>query len=127
MAFEHIEEIMKHAIATSVWRPADVTIEPDTKLTQWQVHKVSTTDDNLSTVHFMGYTGGRYGEGRVCSAILEYDAKTKKGVTKSGRVYELVGDPGFNKDAMYVFNIWCARFPIPTIFEDITDQYAGLV
>ena len=126
MAFEHIEEIMKHAIATSVWHPADVTIEPDTELTQWQVHKV-TTDDGLSTVHFMGSTGGRYGEGRVCSAILAYDTKTKKGVTKSGRVYELIGDPGYSKDAMYVFNIWCNRFPETTVFEDITDQYAGLV
>ena len=119
-----MERVMKHAIATSVWRPADVSVEPDTKLVQWQVHQVTTPDDGLSTVHFMGYTGY---EGRVCSAILEYDAKTKKGVTKSGRVYELVGDPGFNRDAIYVFSIWCDRFPENTIFEDITDQYAGLV
>lgn len=119
MAFKHIEETMKRAVASSVWRPTNVAIEPDTKLTQWQAHRV-TTPDGISTTHFMGYTGF---EGRVCSAVQAYDPKTRKGITKSGRVYELLGPPGFNRDALYVFSIWCDRFPETTKFEDVTKEY----
>lgn len=119
MKTQTLSQIREDAIASSVYRPASVTQEPHTTLTQWQAFKVST-DDGQVTNHFMGYTGY---EGRVCSGILEYDNITRKGITKSGRIYELIGTSGFNKDAMYVFSIWCSRFPKTTVFENISEQY----
>ena len=114
-----LEQLMKDAVDASVYRPASVVQEPHTRLTQWQVHRV-TTVDGFSSIHFMGYAGY---EGRVCSSVQTYDPTTKRGITKSGRIYELIRDPGVNRDAMYVFNNWCSRFPESTIFENITHQY----
>ncbi len=31
---------------------------------------------------------------------------TRRGVTKSGRVYKLIGEPGFDADADYVWMLW---------------------
>lgn len=112
-------ELLNHIEESSIWRPASVEQEPYTKLTQWRVYNV-TYNGKIKT-HFSGYAGY---EGRVCSAIQSYDKNTRRGITESGRVYELVGDPGFNKDAVYVFGNWCARFPEDTEFEDITDTWA---
>lgn len=106
-------------VGTSIWRPASVTQEPNTKLTQWRVYQA--IDFTLVSTHFVGYAGYA---GRVCSAIQSYDKRTKCGITKSGRIYELVGPSGYNQDAMYVFSDWCARFPRDTIFKDITDTWA---
>lgn len=92
--------------ATSIWSVASVDVEPETKLTQWRVFKVLAKDGLPESVHFVGYTGW---EGRVCSAVQTYDPKTKRGVTRSGRVYELVGQSGYNSDAMYVWSRWYTR------------------
>ena len=116
--YQELEQLAKVAEAMSIWRPTSVEQEPQTRLTQWRVYEV--THDNLTTIHFIGHTGY---EGRVSSAVQTYDPTTKRGVTKSGRVYELVSNPGHNKDAMYVFNVWCSRFPEVATFIDITSEY----
>lgn len=92
--------------ASSIWSVAPVEAEPETKLSQWRIFKVLAKDGFPETTHFVGYTGW---EGRVCSAVQTYDPNTKRGVTRSGRVYELVGDSGYNSDAMYVWSAWRNR------------------
>lgn len=111
-------ELIDAIVASSVYRPASVEQEPCTNLTQWQVYEV--TQGSVITAHFVGCA--RY-EGRVSSAVQEYDHVTKTGRTSSGRLYKLVGEPGHNKDAMYVFNTWIHRFPIGTPYEEVTDDY----
>lgn len=103
---------------TSIWQVADVKDEPHTQLTQWRIFLVDGKD-----IHFVGYTGGWHGEGRVCSAVQTFDPATRKGTTKSGRIYELVGDSGFNKDAMYVWARWLGLYGSPPA-EDVTDTYS---
>lgn len=84
--------------ATSIWSVASVQEEPETVLTQWRVMQVDG-----DSIHFVGNAGY---EGRVCSAVQSYDPSTRRGVTLSGRVYELHGDSGYNSDAMYVWARW---------------------
>lgn len=113
---KNIKQLLK---MPSVWKPASVTQEPNTILTQWRVFKVAADATNKeSTIHFVGYAGY---EGRVCSPVIEYDPETHKGVTKSGRVYELAGRSGFNSDAMYVWRIW--KDATNAVTTDITEQY----
>lgn len=102
----------------SVWQPASAAQEPKTKLTQWRVYKV--TNELEDSIHFVGYAGY---EGRVSSKVVSYAPGLKRGVTQSGRVYELLHHSGFNGDAMHTFNVWCNRFPKDTKFVDITEQY----
>lgn len=114
---EELDELAQAVEKLSIWKPASVKQEPETKLTQWQVHKVKVGDDE--TIHFMGYAGY---EGRVCSAVQEFDMTTMRGRTKSGRIYELIGEPGTNRDAIYVWNHWVSRFNNPQI-TCITGEY----
>lgn len=123
---EELSELAKATIATSIWRPDSVTDEPEVKLTQWRVYLVKANIDSTGdTIHFVGSVGYRYSEGRVCSPVQTYDPTTKKGITRSGRIYELVGQSGHNRDALYVWNHWLNRFnPIPEIV-DLTDTYSN--
>lgn len=107
--FEHLENI-------SIWKVADVKDEPQTQLTQWRIFLVDGKD-----IHFVGYAGY---EGRVCSAVQTFDPTTRRGVTKSGRIYELIDHPGFNGDAMYVWRRWLDINDNPPA-EDVTDTYIG--
>jgi hypothetical protein len=67
----------------SIWVIAPVTAEPEAVLTRWCIFE---TDKD--TRHFVGYDGR---SGRVSSFIVEFDPKTRKGTTASGRVYQLRG------------------------------------
>lgn len=121
MKIKELDHLCDIVTTQSIWKPASVTQEPETRLTQWRVMKVSADfNTHKDTIHFVGYTGY---EGRVCSAVQTYDPITKRGITKSGRVYELVGDSGFNGDAIHVWNVWFARVGTTAKVEDITDTY----
>ena len=45
-------------------------------------------------------------EGRVSTAVMQFDPGTMSGRTASGRVYRLQGPVGFHPDAMYVRSTW---------------------
>ncbi len=107
------------AVRASIWRPSSVQVEPQTTLTGWRVYEVDGGNDYPITIHFVGWAGY---EGRVCSPIQEYDPTTKRGITRSGRVYELKGSSGHNRDAAYVWGVWCDRNNIVDV-KDITHEY----
>lgn len=89
-----------------VWVPRSVSEEPELRLSDWSVFEVTMGGSSERTRHFVG-TSIRDREGRVSSAVESFDAKTKRGVTSSGRVYELVGSrTGMNLDAEYTWNHW---------------------
>jgi len=49
-------------------------------------------------------------EGRVSSPIVTFDKENMRGITRSGRVYQLTEiGPGFNADADYVLGEWLHR------------------
>lgn len=105
---------------SSIWRPASVQEEPETVLTQWRVMDVELTpESNEYTTHFVGWAGY---EGRVCSPVKTYDPSTRRGVTSSGRVYELSGSSGNHPDAMYVWLRWLRIYGNPN-YRDVTGEY----
>lgn len=103
----------------SVWRPASIQQEPMTRLTNWMVMKVLAQDECPESIHFIGWAGY---EGRVCSAVQEFDKSTMKGRTQSGRIYELVGPPGCNRDALHVWGFWIQNYGNPP-WEEVTGEY----
>jgi len=118
----NFEKLIDHLESISIWKPADVTQEPNTKLTQWRIYRAKADFHGTGdTIHFVGYAGY---EGRVSSAIQTFDAKSLKGVSGSGRIYQLTGDSGFNGDAMYVWGRWVTMNGNPEV-EDITETYSG--
>ena len=94
---------MKALIITGgIWQVASIKDNPEVTLDQWTVRQVMPA----GTLHFVGYHHA-YREGRVSSAIIRFDPEAMRGVTKSGRIYQLRGDTGFNSDAEYVWDRWC--------------------
>ena len=114
-----MELLAAFAEARSIWKPASIQDEPETRLTQWRVFKVKGLSNEDETIHFVGRANW---EGRVCSPVQTYDPTNRRGVTRSGRVYELLGPSGHNSDAMYVWGRWCNMNQIEEVI-DITEEY----
>ena len=86
----------------SVWRVANIDKEPQITLTHWLIWQLPG-----GSRHFNGWNVSGM-EGRVSSAIVEFDPRAMIGKTASGRIYKLSGPPGANIDAAYVWNTWCS-------------------
>ena len=85
----------------SIWKVAAVQDHPEAVLSSWRVFELPDGDR-----HFCGYET-YFGEGRVSSRVESFDPSAQQGVTRSGRVYQLAGAPGYNSDALYVWTRWC--------------------
>lgn len=109
----------------NVYSIGSVLAEPETTLEDWQIAAV-TTESLGRQFHFYGRNCDR-GDGRVSSQIQAFDAKTMCGVTRSGRVYQLIGPPGHSDDAEYVFGHWLrSAFVEPATFENGTEEFIRL-
>lgn len=95
--------------------PLPVYVDPEIRLASWRVYALPNGDH-----HFVGWNLD--GEGRVSSKIVSFDPTTRIGITRSGRAYELVGDPGNDSDALYTWGAW-KRFNNSESCTDVTDQY----
>lgn len=84
----------------SVWQVSPIEDEPETVLERWHVFETPA-----GTRHFCGFVGALR-EGRVSTAVMQFDPGTMSGRTASGRVYRLQGPVGFHPDAMYVRSTW---------------------
>lgn len=84
----------------SIWLTPPVELEPGIHLVRWRIFQREN-----GKAHFVGYYPEGF-EGRVSSAIESFDPITRRGVTQSGRVYQLVGWPGFDPDAMQLWELW---------------------
>jgi len=100
-----------------IWSVADVDDQPEITLRSWRVYETERGEH-----HFIGYCVENE-SGRVSSAIVSFDAKTRAGITRSGRRYVLSEEPGFNPDAFHVWSIWAARYGV-TETKDVSDEYA---
>jgi hypothetical protein len=88
----------------SIWKASDISETPHIQLSEWAIYEVQCGDRPPSR-HFVGYNLIER-EGRVSSAIVEFDRKSLTGKTESGRIYSLVGEEGYNSDARYVWAHW---------------------
>ncbi len=85
----------------AIWITRPVDEIPEIQLIDWDVRELPDGDR-----HFVGWNITEM-EGRVSSKIVTFDQRYMTGVTRSGRVYQLVRSPGYNSDAEYVWQAWC--------------------
>lgn len=98
----------------SIWRTKPVSDQPSLSLDSWRVYELPD-----GSRHLVGYCVEN-GEGRVTSAVAEFDTLTMAVKTASGRAYSLRGAPGFNSDAMYVWTAWVTINKV-TDFTDVSN------
>lgn len=94
---------------------APVSVEPQKIIRQWSIRK-----DSEGYLYFVGYCEQERG-GVVSTAIQTFDRQTMRGVTRSGRVYSLIGETGRNGDAEYVWGYWC-QFNNVTEWTDVSEE-----
>lgn len=92
-------------ISAGVWECAPVSERPEILLTDWHVFEVQLPGRTERSRHFAGQNVTDH-EGRASSAIVTFDAATGRGLTESGRVYQLQGSTGFTGDGEYTWNQW---------------------
>ena len=96
-----------------IWTIGSVEAEPSVELLRWKIFEVEESARHFVGVDSLDFTG------RVSSAVVEFDAVAMRGVTQSGRVYHLLGNPGDSEQATYVWDRWCAVNSVRA-FEDVT-------
>lgn len=105
----------------ALWRIGPVAAEPEVSIVRWRVLEIDG-----GTRHFVG-TDERDFSGRVSSPIVAFDHHTLRGKTQSGRVYQLVGNPGRSDNSDYVWQRWCEGTEVES-FSDVTNELlAGVV
>jgi hypothetical protein len=89
----------------------------------WQIYKVveAKAHHEFFGYHFVGYDVRGY-HGAVSSKIEQFDPVKMCGVTRSGRVYQLVGAPGVNADGQHTLAGWVLANEV--VVEDATDEFA---
>ena len=88
-----------------IHRVAPLSQEPVTVMSIWSLVQVSWASGER-TRHLVGRANR---EGRVCSDIVAFDLDSMTATTRSGRQYRLQGEPGRNRDAWFVFEVWLGR------------------
>jgi hypothetical protein len=117
-----IEEINRLIALPSIWSQPPVSAEPEKWVSDWQVFKVVSSKFPIENFgfHFVG-RDVRAWNGAVSSKILQFDPTKLRGVTRSGRIYSLVGMPGIDADAEYTFEGWCAGNQV--VAENATEEF----
>jgi ATP-dependent Lon protease len=100
---------------------ASIDEEPEESIYSWSIRELQTSYEPQRTRHLVGYLP-YYGEGRVTSAIQVFDKESKRIVTKSGRIYSLMGEPRYHPDGEYVWKRW-KSLNNGQDECDVTDQY----
>ncbi|WP_224984219.1 hypothetical protein [Geomonas agri] len=87
----------KVEITAGIWGVPSVSQQPSLQLIRWSVRQTER-----GSRYLVGYNISDH-EGRVSTAIQNFDASTARVTTRSGRIYQLVGPPGRDPDAEWVW------------------------
>lgn len=101
---DEIMAIFGKAIFDGIWGTPGVGDQPVINLIRWRVVEV-TCGRNEGDRHLVGYCPENC-EGRVSTAITSFDTATMQCTTKSGRLYQLLGESGYDSDGEYVWRGW---------------------
>lgn len=108
------------------WVLTSIVSLPSRTLDAWSVFEVPFDGpEHPWTRHFFGWK--REGcVGQVSTAVTAFDPERRRGLTRSGRVYELAGRPGMNADALAAWSRWKHVNGISEE-RDVTDGVAQLM
>ena len=108
-----------------IWNVAPVDQSPEVVLRDWTIMEVTSPYWDGPSRHFIGYNVSDR-EGRVSSQIVQFDAGSMCGVTRSGRVYKLMDSQGYDSDAGYVWQRWKEINHVETE-KDVSGEVCGHV
>lgn len=98
------------------WASRDVAAQPKVGLTSWRV-----LETDYGTRHFIGHSV-EDNIGRVSTPISSFDRAKRTGRTLSGREYKLLGPPGLDEEAVYVWE-YCSHIWRFATAKDVSEEY----
>jgi hypothetical protein len=98
------------------WSLPPVPRDPFVVLVKWRILEVLPQKTRL----FVGLKADDKSV-RVSSAIESFDVRSRRGFTRSGRLYEVVGAPMQSKAAQSSWVQWCRDNEVEA-FIDVTDN-----
>lgn len=98
-----------------IWQSPPVALQPIVFLSRWQVME---TDNGFR--YFIGHNIETM-SGRASTRIVKFDQETRRGVTGSGRIYELVGESGVDMEANHLWAVTCAQADETS--KDVSSEY----
>lgn len=104
-----------------IFLPPTVATHPNERLESWAVFEVTLPGLSGPTLHVVGHVDD--GTGRVSSPLVNIDEAARSVVTRSSRVYRLVGRPGLGGSGEYVWNRWVAGWSARDV-TDVTAEFA---
>jgi hypothetical protein len=93
----------------STWLPPTAEEQPEVSLVDWGAFEVLVPELGAPSIHVAGVRAAG-GEGRVSSPVARVNGAGRCVVTSTGRVYRLIGAPGLQGDAAYVWRRWVASW-----------------
>lgn len=108
--------------APNIWSQPPVAIEPEKWLASWQIYKAISSKYPMSNFgyHIVGFdVRGRHGA--VSSKLEQFDPLKMRGITQSGRIYQLLGEPGVDPDAQYTLEGWSKQNQV--VMQEATEEF----
>lgn len=110
----------------SPWMVGAVAEAPQIVLLSWSVFEVPYSQDTRHTTrHFVGLEL-EFRHVRVSSPVVTFDPAARRGMTRSGRIYELRGKAGADADARYVWARWKAMNRVLQEWDVTADVVADI-
>ncbi|WP_198419757.1 hypothetical protein [Geomonas edaphica] len=109
------KDVLEEVVKASIWKAPPVSEQPCIYLIRWSI-----METEKGTCHFVGYNSGN-SEGRVSTPIETFDLATVRGVTQSGRIYKLVGPPGYDPDAEWVWAMYASALKLK--WREVTGEF----
>jgi hypothetical protein len=94
--------VIQALVDASVHESEPVAREPHKQISRWGLYQFHFAGGTRSR-HLVGWSGN---EGRVSTAVEVLNLESMTATTESGRVYAMVGPPGWDSDATYVMGVW---------------------
>ena len=88
------------AMVGTIYASRPVSESPNVRLLEWQVYALQEGCRRM-----VGYDPDEC-DGRVSTPVVSFHPNTASLTTESGRHYELLGPPGYDSDAHYVWRRW---------------------
>jgi len=107
----------------NVWPQPPANVQPRKSVSPWTVYRATPKNGQPNDMYGLHFVGRDLSEwsGCVSSRVVSFDPKTMSGTTISGRVYELVSQPGHCSDGDYVLGHWADFNEVEV--EDVTEQF----